>query len=75
MCVCVCVCACVCVCVCVSVSIMPSISLSVHNVFLDAKREWVCASLHMTEDYNLVEIMKDRFFPPCNGSYVGYMEV
>ena len=37
------------------VSIMPAISLSVHNVFLDAKREWVCVSIHMTADHNLVE--------------------
>ena len=40
---------------------MPSISLSVHNVFLDAKREWACSSVHFTEDHNLVETMKDRF--------------
>ena len=51
---------CVRVYVCVSVSNMPSISLSVHNVFLDAKR--VYASVHFTEDHKLVEIMKDQFF-------------
>ena len=39
---------------------MPSIRLSVHNVFLDAKR--VYASVHFTEDHKLGEIMKDQFF-------------